>query len=274
MNNSIKVRDQYVRSFFKSFIPGGVLVVACLIGVTAQAQLIDDFSSGILTQYNQTIVLAQSADPAFTFSAGSGVLSVTRASGTAPQQDVFLRGDYSLGVGQILRVDALSVSNFASGNYADFGIVLSDVTNPPPAVYSGSNVDTRQNLINVYLKNSTGAVGYRFANGTTQIASSSGIFPTNGFDAVIGLWISRPSSNEYDVGYTTVGLGDFLLKATNMVNTAIGNSIGFYADVRTVWTDPSTLDNLRIAAIPEPSTLVLMGLGLGLSAMVLRRKRA
>lgn len=54
----------------------------------------------------------------------------------------------------------------------------------------------------------------------------------------------------------------------DVANTAVGNAIGLYSDMREVNTF-GTFDDLEI--IPEPATIVLLGLG-GLS--LLRRKRA
>jgi hypothetical protein len=259
------------------------ITVASAMGIAAQATLVDDFS-GDLSAYTETIVLAQNYDPAFTFSIVSGTLEVTRptlGSGGTPQQDVFLRSDYSLTPGYVLRVDAVGL--VTNTLYSDFGIVVGSQVNPNPAVYAGSNVDTRSNLVNVYFKGSYGTLGTRGADGVTQMYSNSGLYPTNaagtvlGYYAVTGLWISEPSTGVYDVGYTLAS-GDILfhrytVSGTQPGDTAIGTAIGFYADLRAGSDTYGFLDNLRLEPIPEPTTMAFCGLGglLGLVAWMRRR---
>jgi len=243
------------------------VIAAASVGLIAQAQLVDDFNSAGLSEYTQSVVLAQSAGSAIAFSDSTGTLSVSRASGTDAQQVLLLRGDYTLGVGQSLRVDALSP---VVGSYTDFGIVVSALVDPPDAVWTSGTADVRQNYINVYLKHSTGAIGYVGFNGTANVGASSGVFPPS-FGAVTGLFINRLALDSFDVGYTTAS-GDTVLKSFTGMNTAIGTAIGFYADVRAV-TSYSDLDNLSIAAVPEPSTLALCGMSfLGLVAVMRRKK--
>jgi hypothetical protein len=237
--------------------------------MAVQAQLVDDFSGG-LGPYTQTIVLAQNADPALAFSIGSGALLVGRtfSSGGNAQQDLFLRNDYSLAVGNILRVDTAVATNSL---YSDFGIVVSATVNPPAAVWTSGTASTRQDYIDVYVKGSYGTVGTIGFDGTTQKYSNSGIAPTGGYPGLLGLYISRPSASEYDVGYTTAS-GDTLMYAyTGITDTTIGNAIGFYADVRATTTFGS-LDNLRLVSIPEPSAIAMCGMGLAGLFVVMRRR--
>jgi len=242
-----------------------LITAVCLAGVVSQAQLIDDFSDTSIAEYTKSVVLEQDAVNAISFASPSGTLQVSKSTGTTAEQVLLLRNDFSLSVGQTLRVDALSP---VTGAYTDFGIAVSTLVDPVDAVWTSGTADVRQNYINVYLKHSTGAVGYVGFNGTVNVASSSGVIPPS-FGSVIGLYISRLALDSFDVGYTTAS-GDTLLKSFTGMNTATGDAVGFYADVRAV-TSYSDLDNLRIA-VPEPTTAALLGLGsLGL-VFRLRRK--
>jgi hypothetical protein len=220
------------------------LLLACGLAASARAQLIDDFSSGNLSTYTKSVVLEQDATNAVFFTSPSGALQVGKTSGTTAEQVLFLRDDYSLGVGQILRVDT-AVTN-VSPSYADFGIAVSATVNPPNA---STAADLRRNYITVYAKGSTGAIGYIGFNGTNGLGGSAGVTPTGGFAALLGLYIKRTTATSFDVGYTTAS-GDTLLNTYTVTNTAIGTAVGFYADVRTVFTYPGKLDNLRLEAIP------------------------
>lgn len=248
----------------------GLAMTVIPLALGAQAQLIDNFNSGDLTPYTQTIVLAQNADPGFTFSASSGALGVSRVlgSGNTPQQDLFLRDDYILSVGYMLRVDASVAINSV---YSDFGIAVSATKNPPAAVYAGSNVDARQNYVTVYIKGQTDAIGRAGFNGTVNAGGNSGAAGVPGLANVLGLFISRPAADTFSVGYTTAS-GDTVLFSYSGMNTSIGNALGFYSDVRAT-TSYGFLDNLRLAPIPEPSTFALLGLGALASSFGLRRRK-
>jgi hypothetical protein len=246
-----------------------IILTAWALCAGVQAQLIDDFS-GSLSPYTQTIVLAQNADGPLIFSINSGALQVGRvfSSGGAAQQDLFLRSDFSLGVGQILRISTALASD---GTVSDFGLVVSALVNPPGAVWTSGTADARQDFINVYAKRQTGAIGYNGYNGTTQIASSSGV-NVGGLTNVTGLFIDRTSLTSFDVGYTTAS-GDTILRNFNEPNTAVGTAIGFYADIRSTTTFGS-LDNLRLEPVPEPGSLALFGLSGLLGLISWKRRRA
>jgi hypothetical protein len=277
VNNPTKGREQHITSFVKLLIRAGVVIMACLIGATARAQLIDDFSSAATTNnYNRTIILAQNADGPMDLSITNGAIQVWRtySSGNTPQQDVFLRGDYSLGVGQTLRVDTLNVLGTNWSYNSDFGITVAAQTNPLAAVYQGANVDVRSNEISMYIKPGSAEVGLAAFDGHVQLYSVHNTIPT-GYTNITGLWITRTSAHVFDVGYTTTT--DITYRAgltfTNgsLGDDLVGSALGLYADVRATGYSPAWLDNLRI--IPEPSTVALIGMGLGCGAMLLRRKR-
>ena len=248
-----------------------LIFIAGSLAVAAQAQLIDDFNTPGLSEYTQTVVLQNGASSGIVFSDSTGALTLSKASGTSPEQVLFLRNDFSLSVGQTLRVD--TISQISDGTVTDFGLAISALVNPPAAVWTGANVSTRQDYINVYLKRQTGAIGYIGFNGTTQQFSSSGVTPVPDFASVTGLFITRTASDSFDLGYSTASGDTSLFSATGMPTT-IGNALGFYADVRSV-TSYGTLDNLRLTAVPEPASATLLALG-GISALVLvfRRRAA
>jgi hypothetical protein len=83
------------------------------MGVAAQAQLIDDFSGG-LGAYTLSKMLDNNTVSQISFSDPSGALQATyAATGTAAAEQVlFLRSDFSLGIGSVLRADV----NYTSGS--------------------------------------------------------------------------------------------------------------------------------------------------------------
>jgi hypothetical protein len=250
-----------------------VLIMACSMGVVAQAQLIDSLTTGSLAPYTETIILAQNADGPFTFSSTGSGLQVSRvySSGNTPQQDLFLRNDYSLAVGETLRVTVGSLGTSAAN--ADFGIAIASQVNPIPSVYTGVNVSTRSNYLAMYVKPANSQVGSVGFNGTTLLYNSGGITPPGGsYSTIDGLWITETAPNVFSDGYTTPS-GDVVLgSGITFTGASIDNSIGFYADLRGTLTSAANLTDLTIS-VPEPTTMTLCGLGgfLGLVGWMRRK---
>jgi hypothetical protein len=244
------------------------VLAVCLMGVAAQAVLLDDFSSGDLSAYTKTVILDQNAGFEVSFVSTGGALQVTKSSNTAAEQVLFLRNS-SLGIGEILRVDKNAVK---VGVYADFGIaVAKSLTDPAQIVYTSGTVSSRANYVAIYMKGqyaNLGTIGWN----TAQVYSSSGIWTGKTdaelqalFATVTGLYIKRLDADSLEAGYTTA-TGDVLARVYDGIDA--GGAVGFFADVRAV-TTYGDLDNLRV--VPEPATLMMLGLGaLGL----LKRRKA
>jgi hypothetical protein len=254
----------------------GALIAACSMALAAQAQLVDSLTSGSVAPYTETIILAQNADGPFTFaSSGSGLqVSRTYSSGGNAQQDLFLRNDFSLSVGNILRVTVSGLSTSAFNS--DFGIAIASQVSPASATpWATGTLTTRSNYLAMYVKPGNGQVGAIGFNGTTQLYSSGGITPAGGaYSTINGLWISETAANIFNVGYTTPS-GDVTVgSGITFTGAAVDNSIGFYADLRATGTSPAFFSNLTLSPIPvpEPSTFAMCGLGFAGLFMAMRRK--
>jgi hypothetical protein len=207
----------------------------------AQAVVIDDFSDASVVEYTKSVVLEQDAANSVAFDCLSGAIEVSKGTGNNAEQVLFLRNDYRLEAGQILRIDKNAVQTSV---YADFGIALSATVDPVDAVWISGTADARRDYIAVYIKGQYGTIGCIGFDGTTNAGGNAGVTPSPSFAGVTGLFIHRTATNVYDVGYSTAA-GDTVIKTYTMTNTAIGNAIGFYADVRAS-TTYGYLDNLQI----------------------------
>jgi hypothetical protein len=250
-----------------------VLTMAALAlcaGVTAQAQLIDDFSGG-LGAYTLTRILDNGvAEANVSFSSASGSL-VASYAGTVSQaeQVVFLRSDYSLSVGSMLLVNVLFPTQTSQ---MDFGIAVSS-TATPTSVANPTPTDTRNtfNWAAVYVRPSQDTVRNTSSiNGT--VVTATGI--SNAVETTVSqLYIARTSATSFTLGFIDSSSASHDTRTITFTATDVGTAIGFYGDLRTIATTLGSLDNLTIAPIPEPATMSLCGLGglLGLAGW-LRRK--
>jgi len=243
-----------------------IVIMACSMGVAAQAQLIDNFSDTDLSQYTKSVVLEQSALNAVSFASPLGALQVSKAADSGAEQVLFLRGDYSLSVGSILQVDTSVYTN--AGLYSDFGIAVSANVDPDDAVWTSGTADVRTNYITIYVKGQYGTLGYVGFDDHANVGSSSG-YNIGGITDLLGLYISRPTANDFDLGYIKAG-GNTTIKHFTMTNSVIGTAVGFFADLRAT-TTYGDLDNLRL--VPEPASFALLGLGALAAICGLRRRK-
>lgn len=253
------------------------LMAACSVGLAVQAQIIDTLTGGSLASYTKTIVLSQNADGPMTFTSTGSGLQVSRviSSGSSAQQDLLLRGDYSLSVGNTLRVSITGLGT-SGGVNADFGLAIASQVDPYSLPWTSGTVNTRSNTLAMYVKPGSSQVGSFGFNGTTQLSytGSGSITPGAGVYATItGLWISETAANVFNIGYTTAS-GDITLSSgITFTGVAVDQTVGFFADLRGTLTSPAIFTDLRLEPIPEPSTLALCGMSfLGLVAMLRRKK--
>jgi hypothetical protein len=220
-----------------------LIIAAGLMAAVAQAQLIDSFS-GNLSAYTATRILKATpaaANNVYSWEIDSGALRINTTTYGGIEQYALTRNDFTLGVGFELTT---SYSHLNLGSQ-DLGLYVGAGT--PTA-------DVRADYVNVYVRNN-GQIFSRGFNGASELTLSGGSTPAN----ISSLFIARTSANIYELGYYD-GATRNLLATRTMANSAIGNAIGFYADVRAVGIR-GTVDNLTLTAVPEPTSAALLGLG-------------
>ena len=247
-----------------------LIMSACLMGMIAQAQLIDDFSGGSLGSYTLTRVLdngVAEANVAFS-DAGGSLMASYGGTISQPEQVVFLRSDFSLGIGNVLLVD---VAFPAQSSQMDFGIAVS-ATATPGGVVNPTPTDTRTtfNWTGIYVRPSQNAVRAASSIGGV-LDTGTGVLGAD--ETTVGqLFIERNSATDFTLGYYDTSSVRYVSRTVSFGATDVGTAIGFYADLRAVNGTLGSLDNLRVAIIPEPSIAALLGFGmLGLISR-LRRK--
>ncbi len=230
-----------------------LLTAVCLAGTIAQAQLVDDFS-GNLSSWTATRILKATpaaADNVSSWEISNGALRVNTTTYGGIEQYALTRTDFTLNVGFELRSD-----------YSPTDLNSQDI-----GLYAGAGTPTagvRADYVAVYMRNN-GQVFSRGFNGTTELSLAGG-----GSPLALSLFVARTGATTFDLGYYDAGGRNVLISRT-MNNANIGNAIGFYADVRGAGVR-GVMDNLTIAAIPEPTSAALIGLdSLGL-LFRLRRK--
>ncbi len=223
-----------------------LVVLMMLIGVlgacvqaAVPAILVDDFSDTDLSEYTMNYVLVQNTNNTTSYASPSGTLQVSKPADTDAEQTLLLRDDYSLSVGETLRVDALVAS--VSGLNCDFGIAVATMADLPDSTGTGD----RQGYINMYIKAGSsgwGCIGFDTVN--HQIANT-GYVTNQDLSVITGLFITRTGADAFDVGYSTAS-GDTVFRSlTVATGTGIGAAVGFYSDLRGEITY-GDLDNLRI----------------------------
>ncbi len=231
-------------------------LMVCLLVSVAQAGIIDNFDDGTMLEYTQTVIL-ETTDPGATYDTvfSNASFAVQADLGVYPgiEQAMALREDYSLAVGEELKIDA---TGYGSGLSQDLGIAVAATKNPTPG---GPRSD-------YYISFVRGDGGHPCVSGFDG-ESGLTLAQAQGLPAIQALYIERISATSFEAGYyDSLGVKT-LLGSHTFANSAIGTAIGLYSDMRAVGT-VGTLDNLEI--IPEPATIALLGLG----GLLLRRKRS
>jgi hypothetical protein len=227
------------------------VIVACVIGMAVQAQLIDDFS-GDLSAYTSTVILDNNGGAANTaaWQITGQTLELNTTAYDGIEQYAMIYGGLSLAVGYEVQVDLVH-----SGASQDLGLYVGGTT-PVAGV--------RQDYVSIYARGN-GQVFSRGFDGSSEYGLSGGASPA--YDT---LFIARSGVNTFDAGYYDGANRNILVTRTpSFANEA--DVVGFYADVRAAGV-LGNLDNLTIALIPEPTTFAFAGLGMA-SLLIFRRGR-
>lgn len=249
-----------------------VLLIVCLMSVVAQAGvgLIDDFGDISLAEYTLSVVNDGTGVKAVSFASPSGDVRVSKAADSGHEQVLFLRDDYTLGVGEKLVADVTQDGNSWD---RDFGIAVG-YTETPPSLGAGETGDVRTSYVEVCYRSNNYVMSYGHDTALGSLPSGE-----KAITDIDSLFIARLDTTTFEVGYIIGGteytdltiLWNYPtpLPAYVITTDTPGAAVGLYADVRaTVALSPTGLDDLRI--IPEPATIALLGLG----GLLLRRKRA
>lgn len=245
----------------RSVVWCGAMVLSLVLAVPANATVIDDFTSNTLDSHwvqSPVLSIGSGGDPyVIDTTTNDNQLTIARGSNVnAVQQEVLLRSDFSIGVGQTLSVDLTSpmLDADSSGLYIT---TATGVTSRKDAIYlswfqGGSTVRS------VY-----------FDHAGNDYGASLGLA-----SAPAKLLINRTDASTYAVGYDA-GAGPVTVAtwAIGGANLDPGTAIGFLADYRGAGT--SSFDNVQITnAVPEPSAMVVAVTGLiGLLAYAWRKQR-
>jgi hypothetical protein len=239
------------------------------------ATLVDSFSGSLSAAYTLTRVNDVNTASNVSFNTTGGVLNAAYAGANAAEQVVLLRDDFTVGVGQTLSASLSGLSGSGTSGTADIGIVLSSTATPTGSTTSNS---TRNGFdwisISVRGLGTGGPLRMNYftnggaAGGDTGSVSNSTVGAPATIADIKSIFIKRTSSTSFDVGWVNQSDVSTVLATRVFTGTSVGNSIGFYTDLRADASTIKGLDNLTV--IPEPSAALLGAIGaLGL----LRRRR-
>lgn len=250
------------------------VIILCSMALAAQSQVIDPLT-GSLAGYTTTLVLDNSlgAGQGVSFSSsGSGLSANYAGTGTSAEQALFLAPVSSFAttfvVGDMLTVSA---SIPASSTLEDFGLAISSAT--PVAASAGNSYNSRPTFdwASISIRPSQNSIRVNSSISGT-VNTSGGVIGIGSPTTVTGLYIAWLSTDVFNVGYvTTSGLVSDENITFNASST-IGADIGFYGDLRATGASLSSLSNLTIGPVPEPSTVALCGVGLAGWLGMRRRK--
>jgi hypothetical protein len=282
-------------------------VLVMTIASPAQAAypiLIDDFSVPGLPEYTLSRVNDANGTSDLSFSDAGGDLRAAM-TGTAVEQVLLLRHDYTLNVGETLLAD---VTGAVAGWDRDLGIAVgySDFSTSQGPLLDplapGASGDARTSYVEVSVRSNNQIVSYARNGGKGALGTnltSGQEFTGNVYGGVSftmlpdQLYIKRlspdlfpldpnyPNIAVFEAGWIsngvqhalTAGGGIIMPYNVNNQNAPLpGPAVGFYADMRAVLTQsPDGLDNLRI--VPEPATSIMALIGIfGLGLIWLRKR--
>ncbi len=233
--------------------------------VQAGVGMVDDFTADTLdSAWTEVYLLSRGQDVAYDTTTNADQLTMTATSVNAEQRGL-LRDDASLEVGETLVVDMVAMnpsgsSEFNAGIMIHTGtdVGLTDISGASP---SNTLQDRLGYLTMSWRSNGADALCEYFSsqNSGTQLKADS-----TGGEMPVQLWITRNAADTYSAGWVD-SAGSHTLADGIVLSQAPGAAVGFYSDLRNSGT--AVFDNLEI--IPEPATLVLLGLG----ALTLRKRR-
>jgi fibronectin-binding autotransporter adhesin len=196
---------------------------------TLTSTLIDNFS-GNLSAYTNTRILKATpaaANNVYTWQITGGALEINTSTYGGIEQSALTRNDSSLQIGEELQVD------YIAGNLdtQDIGLYVGAATPTP---------DVRQNYVSIYARNN-GQIFSRGFDGTTELGLAGGATPAS----IDTLFVRRNSTDVFELGYYENGVRNIVATRTISGGNAagIGNTIGFYSDVRGAGTR-GDVDNL------------------------------
>jgi hypothetical protein len=167
------------------------------------------------------------------------------------KSDIFAADAFAFNFGTIKTTDSSTWAN--KGIYDAAGVKTGPMLSVVWDTYSGDGARS----IDVYLN------GARIGTNTTTVPIVPNIWTPGDFKNVTINW----ADNELDVSYNSQSV--FSNLSTGAFAPAMGDTFAFNA-VTGGSTQDVFLDNINIATVPEPSALVLLGLG---SVSLLRRRR-
>lgn len=233
--------------------PLATAVIALGMGFaqTSQAVVIDDFSSGSLSNYTSTVILDNNggASNVSMWEVDTQLLQLNTSTYDGIEQYAFIYGGLSLSVGQ-----ELQMTYFHSTASQDIGLYVGGTT---------PTFNVRQDYVNVYAR-ANGQIFSRGFDGTMEFNLEGGATP-----ATDTLFIARTADNTYETGYYE-GSNRVIISTRTPTTPNEADVVGFYADVRAVGI-LGYVDTLSVVAIPEPATLAMLLGGLGMLAIFRRR---
>jgi len=241
----------------------GLLSVGLLTATSANATIIDDFTADTLAGawVQSDLGVGSGSSPSFDTTTNADQLTIT--GGGALTQAVLLRSDSSLGIGEILTTEFTAPATGTPGD----GVGL--------AIAPATGLGAREDLIFVNIQQLSAATAQiqvlAFDEaGNLDENENLGNFAVGGIG---GIFIERLTADTYRLGSLDTSLNEAssytFTFATGGTNP--GGAIGYFSDIRS--SSASVFDNLDLAVIPEPSSLLLAGLGMfGFAGCSRRRK--